>query len=133
MGESEPRKVEVNLVEAIDHHAPVIQEIRRAVRVLAVANKALESLGIELVTKKLETIEEPTEQHGLPTVDSLGLDEVAELVKAVRIAELEGVEEEYINEVFNEDTSTSALLIRVMKYIDKRRDEINEIADREPE
>jgi hypothetical protein len=133
VSEREPREVEISLVEAMDHRAPVIEEIRRVARVLAVANKALEASGVELVVKASSAHEAAVGHQDLPTIDSLSLDEVAQLVTASRYAELDGVEDEIQAHVFDTSVSSAALLTRVLKYINDRREEIGRITDREPE
>lgn len=42
--------VPINIIEAIDEHASLIEEIRCAEAVVKLANKALASYGLELVT-----------------------------------------------------------------------------------
>jgi len=125
--ERTPERVAINLVEAIDQDAPLVEEIRRTARVIAVANRALAAYGVELVTTT-EMDEQP------PNVETVGMDEASRMIVTARLEELNGLMAVITELVAGFDEQDDQLVVqRFLEYIDARRTTVKRVAGREPE
>ena len=128
MSEHEPREVPINLVEFIDHDAPLVEELKRAQRIVALANRALEATGIRLVPTA--DADESAEVLTSDIPETIGMDEASEMMTAVRLDELTQLET-FIEDHYALPDPFDPVIIR--GYIEMRRAEIDEMTNRPPD
>lgn len=137
MTEHNHKQVELNIVEAIDHERPLVDELRRVLRLVTLANKALESSGVKLVTST--HLDRDADSSDLPAagleLETVGLDEAAALVTHGRHDELERLKSRLLGSIeefykpasgVDEDKMISLL----MRYIALRHMTIDNLAQR---
>jgi hypothetical protein len=124
MSESEPRRVPINLAEVIDEEAPLVLEMIRAQRVVALANRALEVVGVELVVN--------AEVPDMDLPSTIGMDEASGMITAARREELARFAFGLHNLVKTNLDSTE-VLSKLMSYIEFRSQEIDRLSSRGPE
>jgi hypothetical protein len=60
VSEQEPKRIPINIIEAIDHNKPVVEQIQEFERFKEVVNRALGAAGIELVTMAVDVEQSPS-------------------------------------------------------------------------
>lgn len=128
MTNREPRPLPIDMLEAIDHDAPVLNELIRTQRVLDLANRALALAGVEppvkLVLDKRAVV-------GTPELrDKLSMEEAAELVVRARVDEIR-LAEEFLTARLAEGVPVR--LSHMLKYLRGRLEQVVDVAARRPE
>jgi hypothetical protein len=133
-GEREPKQVPVNPLEAFDNREPTNEEIERALRVLAVARRALQAEGIAVRWEA--TLQAPgagEDQDDELNFDSISVDDAAHLITKGRNEELMRLALELRELAGNIMLTDKERLAHLIAYVALRDDEIKRMTSREPE
>ncbi|WP_439946481.1 hypothetical protein [Streptomyces sp. BBFR109] len=137
--EREPTSVPVNLLEAFDNREPTNEQIEHDLRVLAVTRRALEACGIAV--RWDTTLQAPgagEDQDDAPNTDSISPDEVAPMMRDVRLEEI-GIMVHAVTDVSNEvifgekHMSADDVILKLTERLRERMAEVRAIMHRPPE
>jgi hypothetical protein len=135
--EREPHQVRINPLEAIDPDAPAVEQLVELESVIEKVNRSLGEVGIKLVMWNA-AVQAPgagEHQDDAPNLDTISADEVAPMMRAVRLEEIR-LMVQALKDVTDEVTfgekhmKAEDVILKLSERFNKRMDEVRAMTRR---